>query len=172
MAARMSAAAHSSPSQCYLLSCLYICFICLCTICSASISYTRQNLLDIGVQHRICVSSDFHDAHNIPTDIARPPGSPWIVIRSGRQRRRRRERKQKRGRRSAHFSKLVMLPSGLATERYTVPLELTWRRESKELRKIIRGEQSPTCPATTIEKCGGASKTLPTIEAAVLQLQD
>lgn len=38
--------------------------------------------------------TDFHRTNNIPPDIARPPGSPWVVV--GPERRRR-EGKQKRG---------------------------------------------------------------------------
>ncbi|KAK1901194.1 A disintegrin and metalloproteinase with thrombospondin motifs 7 [Dissostichus eleginoides] len=40
---------------------------------------------------------EFQRNHNIPDEVARSPGSPWIVVGPGRRRRRRRERKQKRG---------------------------------------------------------------------------
>ena len=85
-------------------------FLLLCTICTAKIQYTRQSLVDIGFQHQISVSSDFHHTHNIVEDIARPPGSPWIVVGSRRRHRRRRERKQKRGRRSGVLLRLRKQP--------------------------------------------------------------
>lgn len=82
----------------------------MCTIGSANIRYTSQNLMDIGDQHQIPISRVFHHTHNIPDDIARLPGSPWIVVGSRRRRRRRRERKQKRGRRSGVMLRLRKQP--------------------------------------------------------------
>ncbi|KAK0137703.1 hypothetical protein N1851_026097 [Merluccius polli] len=73
-------------------------------------TYTRQTLLSIRDQHQIPVSSDFHHTHNIPDEIARPPGSPPIVVRSRRRRRGRRERKQKRGCRSGIMLRLRKQP--------------------------------------------------------------
>ncbi len=61
--------------------------VCLCTIGLANIRYTHQNLVEIGDQNQTSVSSVFHYTHKIPDDIARPPGSPWIVIGSWRRRR-------------------------------------------------------------------------------------
>lgn len=110
MAARVVAAAHGSPFPCSLSLLWYSFLVCLCTIGSANIHYTRQNLLEIGDQHQTSVTSVFHHGHNIPDDIARPPGSPWIVVGSRRRRRRRRERKQKRGRRSGVMLRLRKLP--------------------------------------------------------------
>lgn len=75
--------------------------------------YSRQNLVDIadiGDQRQTAVSGVFHRKYNIPGDIARPPGSPWIVVGSRRRRRRRRERKQKRGRRSGALLRLRNRP--------------------------------------------------------------
>ncbi len=108
MAARIVAAANGSPFQCFFLFLVF--FFTLCVIGTVYIQYTRQTLLDIGDQHQISVSSDFHHTHNIPDDIARPAGSPWIVARSRRWRRRRRERKQKRGRRSGVMLRLRKQP--------------------------------------------------------------
>ncbi len=106
MAARMVAAANGSPFQCFFLFLFLVFFFTLCVIDTVYIQYTRQTLLDIGDQHQISVSSDFHHTHNIPDDIARPAGSPWIVAGSRRRHRRRRERKQKRGRRSGVLLRL------------------------------------------------------------------
>lgn len=43
---------------------------------------------------------------NIPSELVRQPGAPWIVIRSGKKRRRCRKRKQKHGRRSGLLLRL------------------------------------------------------------------
>ncbi|KAI4802384.1 hypothetical protein KUCAC02_020225, partial [Chaenocephalus aceratus] len=94
MAARMVAAAHGSPFLCYLLY-VYIC--CMTVFAYTNIHYNRQELLDIGFQHKLPVLREFQRDHNIPDEVARSPGSPWIVVGPGR---RRRERKQKRGCRS------------------------------------------------------------------------
>ncbi|GLD68261.1 collagen alpha-1(XXVIII) chain-like protein [Lates japonicus] len=43
-------------------------------------------MIDIGLQFNTEVTSAFTWAHNIPREIARPPGAPWIVVRpSGRR---------------------------------------------------------------------------------------
>ncbi|CAG6018054.1 unnamed protein product [Menidia menidia] len=72
--------------------------------------YSRLDLLDIGFKLKMTISRDFHRTHNIPDEIARPAGSPWIVIGSGRRRRRRCERKQKRGCRAGLLLKLRKQP--------------------------------------------------------------
>ncbi len=108
MAARIVAAANGSPFQCFFIFLVF--FFTLCVIGTVYIQYTRQTHLDIGDQHEISVSNDFHHTHNIPDDIARPAGSPWIVAGSRRRRRRRRERKQKRGRRSGVMLRLRKQP--------------------------------------------------------------
>ena len=76
--------------------------------------YSRLDLLDIGFQlkfmEKMTISSDFHRTHNIPEEIARPAGSPWIVIGSGRRRRWRRERKQRRGCRAGLLARLRKQP--------------------------------------------------------------
>ncbi|KAK1889290.1 Ribose-phosphate pyrophosphokinase [Dissostichus eleginoides] len=97
MAARVVAAAHGSPFLCYLLY-VYIC--CMTAFAYANIRYNRQELLDIGFQHKLPVLREFQRNHNIPDEVARSPGSPWIVVGPGRRHRRQRERKQKRGCRS------------------------------------------------------------------------
>nr|XP_057925471.1 uncharacterized protein LOC131127531 isoform X2 [Doryrhamphus excisus]XP_057925472.1 uncharacterized protein LOC131127531 isoform X2 [Doryrhamphus excisus]XP_057925473.1 uncharacterized protein LOC131127531 isoform X2 [Doryrhamphus excisus] len=86
-------------------------FMCVClwtlsTYTSALHHYTRQDLVDIGYRHKLAVCRDFHRRHNIPDELARPMGAPWIVVGSGKRRRRRREHKQKRGRRSGLLLRL------------------------------------------------------------------
>lgn len=106
MAARTDAAAQSSP---YL--CLILCFSCI--VCSSTYTtkhYSCLDLLDISFHWKMTISSDYHCSHNIPDEITRPAGSPWIVIGSGKRRRRRRERTQKRGCRAALLAKLRKQP--------------------------------------------------------------
>lgn len=47
---------------------------------------------------------------NIPADLVRPAGSPWIVVRSGKLRRWRRNRKQKQGCRGGLHARLKKQP--------------------------------------------------------------
>ena len=68
MAARMVAAAHGSPFLCYLL-CVYICY--MTAFAYENIRYNRQELLDIGFQHKLPVLREFHRNHNIPDEVAR-----------------------------------------------------------------------------------------------------
>lgn len=56
------------------------------------------------------ISSNFHCSHNIPYEIARSPGSPWIVIGLGRRRRRHCERKKKRGCKAGLLTRLRKNP--------------------------------------------------------------
>uniref|UniRef100_UPI0037E88240 NLR family CARD domain-containing protein 3-like n=1 Tax=Semicossyphus pulcher TaxID=241346 RepID=UPI0037E88240 len=56
-------------------------------------TYSRHDLLKIGVCSELSVTAEFHRSHGIPVDIARSPGSQWITIPTGRRRRRRRRRK-------------------------------------------------------------------------------
>ena len=114
MAARTVAAAYNGSS----LSVLYFFFTLLFTFLFVSTTqgnncYSRQALLDVGFHRKSPVTADFHCHNNIPDEIARPPGSPWIVISCGRRRRRRRERKQKRGRRSGLLARLRKDPHKL-----------------------------------------------------------
>lgn len=59
-------------------------------------SYSRAELLCISSEYR-CAFKNENAGYDIPTDIARPAGAPWIVVPLEKRRRRRRERKQKRG---------------------------------------------------------------------------
>lgn len=68
-----------------------------CTHASALHRYTHQELLDIGYRHKVTVSTDFHNNHNMPDEPARLPDSPWIVVGSGKRCRRRRERNSEAG---------------------------------------------------------------------------
>ncbi len=91
--------------------CIFVCFlVCFLFVASVKHNYSHQDLLDIGFQHKITVTHDFYRTHNIPKDIARPPGSPWIVVGPGRRRRRRRERKQKQGSRAGLLARLRKQP--------------------------------------------------------------
>ncbi|KAI4785805.1 hypothetical protein KUCAC02_037538 [Chaenocephalus aceratus] len=69
-----------------------------------------MDLFDIGMSCRSDITADFHRTNNIPEDIARPLGSPWIVFGPVKQRRRRRERKQKRACRAGLLARLRKRP--------------------------------------------------------------
>ncbi|KAK1895065.1 Imidazoleglycerol-phosphate dehydratase [Dissostichus eleginoides] len=95
MAASSDAAAHGSL--------FWLCTVCFLFVCvnaqeQAKYIYSRMDLFDIGMSCRSDITADFHQTNNIPEDIARPLGSPWIVFGPVKQRRRRRERKQKQKR--------------------------------------------------------------------------
>lgn len=80
------------------------------SIYGAENNYSRQVPLKIGFGQEQSVSSDFLRLNNIPPEIARPPGSPWITVPAGRRSRRRRERKQKRGCRAGVLVRLRKRP--------------------------------------------------------------
>ncbi len=103
MAAR-TVAALAFGALLFLLLCVFL------FITSVKHNYSRQELLDIGFQHKITVTHDFYRTHNIPKDFTRPPGSPWIVVGLGGRHRRRRERKQKRGCRASLLIRLRKQP--------------------------------------------------------------
>lgn len=107
MAARTGAAAFSSLVWCLFLL-LLVCV--LFKFCNAAVSYSRQNLIDLGFRHNLCITGDYERSHNIPEEIARLPGSPWMVSPPGKRRRRRTERKQKRGCRSGSDARLRKQP--------------------------------------------------------------
>ena len=62
----------------------------------------------MGLRNEQDVTPEFLHSHEIPTDIARTPGFPWITLPSGR--RRRRDRKQKQGGRAGTLARLCKLP--------------------------------------------------------------
>lgn len=90
MAVRTDAVACSSPYLCLLL---YFSCVILRSFSDATEHYSRLDLLDIVFQQKMTISSDFHRTHNIPDEIAKPAGAPWIVVGSGRRHRRWHERK-------------------------------------------------------------------------------
>lgn len=67
-------------------------------------------MINFGLQYNTAVTSDFHRAHNIPGDMSRSPGSPWIVIGPDKRRRQRREKKQKRGCQAGLLARLRIQP--------------------------------------------------------------
>ncbi|KAK1905302.1 NADH-ubiquinone oxidoreductase 75 kDa subunit mitochondrial [Dissostichus eleginoides] len=107
MAARSDPAAHGSL---FWLCTVCFLFVCVNTLEQATYIYSRMDLFDIGMSCRSDITADFHRTNNIPEDIARPPGSPWIVFGPVKQRRRRRERKQKRGCRAGLLARLRKRP--------------------------------------------------------------
>lgn len=110
MAARRVAAATGYHFRCFLNVFLFV-FLLLCFCVSRGHPfYSRHELLIVGLQCEQAVTSDFVHLNNIPEEIARTPGSPWIVVGSNKRRRRRRYRKQKRGCRSGIFARLKRRP--------------------------------------------------------------
>src|SRR4029434_3933058 len=79
MAARMDAAASSAPVWCFVFMFLYSFFCLLVNICEANYVYSCQDFIDFGWQQKLSVTQNFQWTHKIPEDIARLPGSPWIV---------------------------------------------------------------------------------------------
>ncbi len=110
MAARMSAAAFGSPVRCLCFMYVLLCMLICAKFCQAKQVYSRQELINIGLQSRMAITADFQRANSIPADIAKPPGSTWIVIGCVKQRRRRKERKQKRGCRAGLLARLRKQP--------------------------------------------------------------
>lgn len=110
MVARTDAAAYSSsPYLCYF--CLFVCLSCIVRSSTyTTVRYSCLDILDIGSQMNMTISWDFHRTHNIPDKIARPTGSPWIVVGSNRRRGWWRERKQKRGCRAGLLARLRKQP--------------------------------------------------------------
>lgn len=107
----------------------------------ANIRYNRQELLDIGFQHKLPVLREFQRDHNIPDKVARSPGSPWIVVGPGRRRRRRRERKQKRGCRSGLLLRLRNQP-----HKPPLPSMYLTNARSIEHKRTIWNYNSPETP--------------------------
>jgi hypothetical protein len=119
-------AAQSSPFRCFFLVFLYINLFFNCNVNWANLVYSRQDLIRIGFRAEQAVNKDFiysngircsvpvtdyfKQTHNIPHEISRTPGSPWIVVGSQKLRRRRRNRKQKRGCRAGLLTRLKKHP--------------------------------------------------------------
>lgn len=111
MAARVSAAALSYLIRCFLVCLAGITWQMYGKLCQAQCVYSRTNLISIGLRSNVPVTDYFQQAHNIPLEISRASGSPWIVTGSCRQRRRRRRnRKQKRGCRAGLLLRLKKHP--------------------------------------------------------------
>jgi len=91
MAAHTVAAARGSPLPVHLFVffIFYMSFICLLVTlpCRSNPIYSHQDLILIGFQAKMDITSTFSQTHNIPPEIARPSGTPWIVIGPGRRRR-------------------------------------------------------------------------------------
>ncbi len=93
MVARIDVAALSSPVRYFSFMFLFVCLLVIVQICQVNHSDSRLDILNIGFRCNQEVTSEFMELHNIPEEIARTPGSPWIVIGSSKRRRRRRYRK-------------------------------------------------------------------------------
>ncbi len=70
------------------------------------VKYSRNELIIIGLIPGDCIYKQEDPTHEIPSELVRLPGSPWITLPAGKQRRRCRERKQKRGCRSGIQARL------------------------------------------------------------------
>lgn len=62
--------------------------MCVSEMQAVKLADTRVELLNIGFASQSGISSDFQQSHNIPNCMVRLPGSPWIVVWSGRRGRR------------------------------------------------------------------------------------
>lgn len=77
-------------------------FVRVYAACTDDILWGEQNLqphdlLEIGLSSERAATAEFLLSHNILRDIARSPGSPWIIMPVSRRWRRHRKRRQKRG---------------------------------------------------------------------------
>lgn len=70
-----------SGSQLSSLVSIFIAFSVCTKFCNAAVSYSRQNLINLGFRHNLCITCEYQRSHNIPEEIARLPGSPWMVKR-------------------------------------------------------------------------------------------
>ncbi|XP_016348215.1 uncharacterized protein LOC107693373 isoform X2 [Sinocyclocheilus anshuiensis] len=107
MAAHTVAADQCFSSLCFVWRFMYMWFLVLWSFCRANNTYSRHDLLRIGVCYEQSVTAEFLRSHKIPVDIVRSPGSPWITIPAVR---RQRERKQKRGCRAGALARLQRQP--------------------------------------------------------------
>lgn len=107
MVAHTDTVAQRSPFLCSLCVYLFVCLFVNIKFSRVNPCYSRQDRLIIGLQCNQAITSVFLHLHNIQQDIARTPGSPWIVVSSGG---RWRHRKQKRGCRSGLLARLRRQP--------------------------------------------------------------
>ncbi|XP_024121111.1 uncharacterized protein LOC112142095 [Oryzias melastigma] len=105
MAAHVVAAAWCSNGLCFVL--MFFVHV-LCTFGRSDHTYSRNELLKIGLRYEGRVTGEFIRLHEIPLEIARSPGPSWFPIPSRGTRRRRRRRK--RGRRAGALARLRRLP--------------------------------------------------------------
>lgn len=75
--------------------------------------YSQHNLLEIGFHSESTVTVEFIHSHNIPADIARSLGAPWIIIPEERRCKRRNKRRRKRGCRAGVLAMLRRSPHKL-----------------------------------------------------------
>lgn len=96
MAARAHAAAHLSTYRHVLSSLLIVHLFLRNTYAQVYIRYSRHKLLIISLTPGACTFNQEDPRHNIPSELVRPPGSPWITLPAAKRQRRRCERRQKR----------------------------------------------------------------------------
>ena len=92
MAARSDAKPAALPLNAVLVVYLYIFFLSQSVTCWAKVLYSRQDLLEIGLSCKHAISGEFIDDNNIPVELARQPGSAWILPGKRRRRKRRGDR--------------------------------------------------------------------------------
>ncbi len=109
MVAHTVAADQCFSSRCFIRRFVYVLFLVLWSLCQVNNTYSRHDLLRIGVCYEQNITAEFLHSHKIPVDIVRSPGSPCITIPAVR-RRRHRERKQKRGCRAGALARLRWQP--------------------------------------------------------------
>lgn len=94
MVVHVDAVAYSSPLPVFCFVFLYILLCVLLrrntTVCWAKPTYSHQDQLSLGLccGTTILIMSYYHRFHNIPEDIARTLGSPWVVLPGGKPKRR------------------------------------------------------------------------------------
>lgn len=99
MVARTDAAAHCSSRLvlCFLLFIrIYVwVHVFSITIHWVESTYSRQDLLNLELVWRNIHCVACHQFHGIPEEIIRAPGSPWLVLPSGKPRKKCKQRRQK-----------------------------------------------------------------------------
>lgn len=76
-----------------LYSLLVVYYLLSVTHAKIYVKYSRHELYNIGLITEGCIFNQEDPRHNIPPELVRPPGSPWITLPARKQQRRRRERK-------------------------------------------------------------------------------